>query len=108
MGIRVEGMDEIQKQLREIQRNVDPTAFNEWANHIARSAKVICNDPDCKRIRLTKDKEGNSIFEFSDTAAIDCVIQSIKNHMHEMPLVQKDIFEDLITRFENMKNDFKP
>jgi len=70
MGIKIEGMDEIQKHLREIQRNADPTAFNEWANRVAKDAKVICDDPECKRIRVTKDEQGNTMFEFSDTGAI--------------------------------------
>lgn len=108
MGIKIEGMDEIQKHLREIQRNADPNVFNEWANRVAKGAKVVCDDPECKRIRLTKDEQGNMMFEFSDTGAIECVIQSIKDQIHLMPVVQKDIFSDLITRFETLKANFKP
>ena len=39
MGIKVEGMDEIQKHLREIQRNSDHSAFDEWAYPAAKMQK---------------------------------------------------------------------
>lgn len=101
-------MDEIQKHLREIQRNCDPSAFNEWAVRVAKDAKVIYNDPECKCITLTKDEHGNTMFEFSDKGAVDCVIQSIKDQINLMPTIQKDIFNGLITRFETIKMNFKP
>ena len=66
MDIKVEGMDEIQKHLREIQRNSDHSAFDEWAYRVAKMQKWYANDPECKCIRLTKNEQGNTIFEFSE------------------------------------------
>ena len=50
--IDVKSIDDIQKMLKDLEESEDPTTFNEWANRIANTAKQICNDPDCKRIKI--------------------------------------------------------
>jgi len=52
--IDVKGLDAIQKGLKDLEHSVDPNTFNEWADRIARSAKLLCNDPNCKRIKIVK------------------------------------------------------
>jgi hypothetical protein len=56
----------------------DPTIFNEWANRVAHTAKQICSDPDCKRIKIIETDQGRLNFEIADKDAIDCGIQSIQ------------------------------
>jgi hypothetical protein len=54
MGADVNGLDDIQKHLRDLASSADPNPFNEWANRVGTTAKEISNDPDCKRIKLIK------------------------------------------------------
>ena len=68
--------------------NADPNTFNEWANQIGKSAKEICNGPECKRIRLSKEDNGTVRFEFADSGVVDCVIQAIKNQLGSKPTIQ--------------------
>jgi hypothetical protein len=98
--VEVKGLEEMQRTLRDLQRSIDPNTFNEWADHVGRAAKQICNDPDCKRIKLTKTGLGQVEYEFADREAIDCVIQAINRHLNSMPIVQQEIFKRLITEFE--------
>ena len=56
--IEIKGIDEIQKALDDLKRGAEPHAFNEWANRVGRTAKELCNDPDCKRIKLIESGQG--------------------------------------------------
>jgi hypothetical protein len=105
--IDVKGIDTIQKALKDLEHSVDPNTFNEWADRIARTAKQLCNDPNCERIKIVKAGQGRVTFEFADKDAIDCGIKSIKNHLNSMPNIQQQIFKRLTTEFETKKSDFK-
>lgn len=77
--IDVKSIDDIQKMLKDLEESED--TFNELANRIANTAKQICNDPDCKRIKIIETDQGRINFEFADKEAIDCAIQSIQRHL---------------------------
>jgi len=102
----VKGFDDIQKHLRDLASSADPNTFNEWADRIGRTAKEICNDPDCKRIKLIKDEYGKIKFQFADKEAVDCVIQAIKTHLNSMPKTQQVIFKGFTTELEKIKIHF--
>lgn len=106
MGFRIDvkSIDDIQKMLKDLEESEDTITFNELANRIANTAKQICNDPDCKRIRITETDQGRINFEFADKEAIDCVIQSIQRHLTAMPGTQQEIFKRLKTEFETKKS----
>ncbi|HEY6950059.1 MAG TPA: hypothetical protein VI146_05565 [Nitrososphaeraceae archaeon] len=106
MGADVEGFDDIQKHMRDLASSADPNTFNAWANRIGRTAKEICNDPDCKRIKLIKDEYGKIKFQFADKEAVDCVIQAIKTHLDSMPKTQQVIFKGFTTELEKIKIHF--
>ena len=103
--IDVKGIKEVQKALDDLKRTQEPDTFIEWANRIERTAKQICNDHDCKRIKLIKTGQGKVNFQFADKEAIDCGIKSIQTHLNSMPLIQQGIFKELIQEFEMKKND---
>jgi len=105
VGIDVSGLDEVQKYLNELVRSADPNTFNEWANRIGKTAKEICNDPDCKRIKLIKDGDGKIKFQFADKEAIECVIQAINRHQNSMPMIQQEIFKQLVTEFQRIERE---
>ena len=48
MGFRIDvkGLDDIQRQLRDMERSIDPNTFNEWANRVGKTAKQLCNDTE--------------------------------------------------------------
>lgn len=58
--------------LKDLDGSEDPTIFNEWANRVAHTAKQICSDPDCKRIKIIETDQGRLNFEIADKEAIDC------------------------------------
>ena len=92
--------------LKDLEESEDPFMFNEWANRIANTAKQICNDPDCKRIRIIETDQGRINFEFADKEAIGCVIQSIQRHLAAMPGSQQGIFRRLKTEFETKRTQY--
>ncbi len=102
--IDVKGLDAIQKTIKDLEQSVDPNTFNEWADRIARTAKQLCNDPDCKRIKIVKAGQGKVNFWFADKEAVDCVNKSIERHLNSMPIVQKEYFNRLRTEFEKRKS----
>ncbi|MGA6989793.1 MAG: hypothetical protein WBL67_00510 [Nitrososphaeraceae archaeon] len=104
--IDVKSIDDIQKMLKDLEESEDPTTFNEWANRIANTAKQICNDPDCKRIKIIETDQGKINFEIADKEAIDCVIQSIQRLLTKMPGTQQEIFKRLKTEFETKKAQY--
>ena len=104
--IDVKSIDDIQKMLKDLEESEDPFTFNEWANRIANTAKQICNDPDCKRIKIIETDQGRINFEFTDKEAIDCVIQSIERHLTAMPGTHQVIFKRLKAEFETKKTQY--
>lgn len=92
--------------LKDLDGAEDPTIFNEWANRIARTAKQICNDPDCKRIKIIETDQGRLNFEIADKESIDCVFQSIQRHLTVMPGTQQEISNKLKTEFEIKKTEY--
>jgi hypothetical protein len=108
MGFRIDvkSIDDIQKMLKDLEESEDPFTFNEWANRIANTAKQICNDPDCKRIKIIETDQGRINFEFTDKEAINCVIQSIQRHLTAMPGTQQEIFKRLKAEFETKKMQY--
>ncbi|HEY7227963.1 MAG TPA: hypothetical protein VH481_07545 [Nitrososphaeraceae archaeon] len=106
MGADVKGLYDFQKHLRDLASSADPNTFNEWAKRIGRTAKEICNDPDCKRIKLIKSEYGKVKFQFADKEAVDCVIQAIKTYLNSMPRTQQVIFKGFTTELEKIKIQF--
>ena len=106
IGADVKGLDDIQKHLRDLASSADPNTFNEWANCVGRTAKEICKDTDCKRIKLIKNGYGKVKFQFADKEAVDCVIQAIKTHLNSMPRTQQVIFKGFTTELEKIKIQF--
>ena len=60
MGFKIDtrGLDKFQKKLRNLQRSVEPSTFNEWAKRIDSTARFLCNDPEGKRIKLRTSTQG--------------------------------------------------
>jgi uncharacterized protein YjhX (UPF0386 family) len=104
--IDVKSIDEIQRMVKDLEESEDPFTFNEWAIRIASTAKQICNDHDCKRIKIIETDQGRINFEFTDKEAINCVIQSIQRHLTALPDTQQEIFKRLKTEFETKKAQY--
>lgn len=51
-GIDVTGLKEAQDMTKGIAHEFEPNVFADWANAIERTAKEICHDPECKRIKF--------------------------------------------------------
>jgi len=106
--IKVTGLNESVKLIDDIVKGIS-NDVNSMIEKIIKTAKEICNDPDCKRIkRKGSTAEGREILvnlEFADKGAIDCMIQAIKKYLDTMPDGVKQIFETEIKRLEEMKKE---
>lgn len=107
-GIHVSGLKEAPDNIKKvIEREFDPNTFADLASAIERSAKQICNDPECKRIKFRHTEKLGFEYTFADKEAIDCVIQAIKQHKDSMSWGLKNLYEQVILTLENKKKEFK-
>ncbi len=109
MGIRIQGLDEIQKFLGDYQKGLEPQTFDEWANRVTQTAKEICNDPDCKRIRRLQQQDTGNLrlnVEFADKEAIDCMLRAIDKLQKSMPPSLQQIYEAIKPQLEAKKVEF--
>ncbi len=105
MTVRIEGLDEVQRYLDELQRGLQPQTFEEWTDRVAQGAKQICNDPECKRIRrLERQEEGTENprfnFVFEDKEAINCMLRAINELQSSMPESLRQIYEVIKQQLE--------
>jgi hypothetical protein len=75
-------------------------------NHIERTVKEICNDPDCKRTKIKSAKELAASYEFAAKEAIDCIIKAIERYVNSMSLVIQEIYRVATTQLEAKKKEF--
>lgn len=90
MGFRVEGLDKAIKIIEELQESLEPDVQDRWTNNIVNKAREICNDPDCRRIRLKKNEQGIAVIDYDDAFAIDCIIKAIDQLSKDMPMGIRD------------------
>ena len=79
--------------------------LGEWTNSIGDTAKELCNDADCKRIKIELTKEFEFSCEVADKEAIDCIIQAIKTYKNSMPLSVQKVFMRFTEQLENKKKE---
>jgi len=102
----LQGIKEARDMAHNLLRELDPSRFDHWPNTITRTAKLICNDPDCKRIKLKHTRQEIE-FEFADRDAIDCVISAIRQHMSSMPITVAEVYKRFIIDLEKKKKEFR-
>ncbi|MPZ06842.1 MAG: hypothetical protein GEU26_10600 [Nitrososphaeraceae archaeon] len=113
MHIRVkgEGEDKIAQDLMKMVSD-DPTSdLKGWIERIGKTAKEICNDPDCKRIKLKTSENGQDIgFDFTDendVGAMDCVIRAIERHIDSIPIDIKPTFQKIVDDYKSKKENLE-
>lgn len=94
MGLKVTGLKEAKNVIKELQDSFEPTIQDRWTNNVANRAKEICDDPDCKRIRLKRNEHGTSI-EFDDAFAVDCIVKAIEELNKDMPFGIREWFNKI-------------
>jgi 5,10-methenyltetrahydromethanopterin hydrogenase len=103
--IDVKGLTEAQDLINNLR--VQPDNFVHWANVVQRTAKEICHDPECNRIKFKHTETLAFEYTFADKEAIDCVIKAINQHRDSMPMVLREIYGRVIIDLENKKKEFK-
>lgn len=111
MRFRIEGLEDIQKFLDDYKQGLERQTFDEWANRVTQTAKELCSDPDCKRIKLQQKQQqdtGNLSlnFEFADKEAIDCMLKAIDQLQESMPPSLQQIYEAIKPQLEAKKAGF--
>lgn len=110
ISFKVEGFDEATKTLESLARSIS-TDLVTLGENILKTAKQICNDPDCKKLKRKKieynSTSGKFIMDIDiiDPVGIDCLIQAIRQILPTMTDVQKQIFEQEVKRLEQQKKD---
>jgi hypothetical protein len=112
MGFRIEGWDDIEIFLNEYRKGLDPQTFDDWARCVAETAKTMCDDPACKRIKplqLRQQDLGkvNLNLEVDDNkVAIDCILKAIGQHQESMPYSLQQIYSEIKNQLEAKKAGF--
>lgn len=111
MGFKIGGLDDIQRFLDDYKKGLEHQTFDEWANRVTQTAKELCSDPDCKRIKLQQKQQqdtGNLSlnFEFADKEAIDCMLKAIDQLQESMPPSLQQIYEAIKPQLEAKKAGF--
>jgi metal-dependent amidase/aminoacylase/carboxypeptidase family protein len=101
------GSKELQNCLTDLERVMTPNILLDWAETIEQTAKEICNDPDCKRIKFRYTEESGFAFEISDKEAADCIIKAIQEYDNSQSIIIRDGSKVLIEDLEKSKNDLK-
>lgn len=110
ISIKTTGFDEVKKSLEKLAKSIS-TDLVILGEDILKTAKQICNDPDCKKLKRKKIEYDSATGKFImdidilDPKAIDCLIQAIKQILPSMTNVQKQIFEQEIRRLEQQKRE---
>ena len=90
-----------------LQRGFTSNVLLDWTETIAQTAKEICNDPDCKRIKFIYTEGSGFEFEIADKEAVDCIIKAIQDHDTSHSIIIRDASRELIEKLEKIKADFK-
>ena len=86
---------------------MSPNVILEWVETIEKTAREICNDPDCKRIQLKYNQESGIAFEVLDKEAVDCIIKAIKEYDNSQSIIIREQSRFLIEELEKTKKDLK-
>ena len=101
------GSKETINNLENLKRGLDPNVVLDWAETIEKTAKKICNDPDCKRIKFKYTEENGFEFVVSDKEAADCIIRAILEYGNSQSILTREGSRILIEKLEEIKVDFK-
>jgi len=105
--MEVKGLKELQNPLNDLQDGISPNVLLDWAKTIEQTAKEICNDPDCKRMKFKYEQESGFVFEVSDKEAVDCIIKAIQEYENSQSIIIREQFRILIEELEKIKKDLK-
>ncbi|KAG2477239.1 MAG: hypothetical protein NPMRTH1_1250020 [Nitrosopumilales archaeon] len=106
-SIKTKGFDKIDKMLADMIHDLEPEGFMQWANTIEKTAKEICNDPDCKRIKFKANKDMKISMNFADVEAIECLKKAIKQHLNSMSIGLRAFYEQgLPKQLDEIKKNF--
>lgn len=97
-----EGWEEMGKTLEEMIRGLEPDVIAQWVDMVEQTAKKLCNDPDCKRIKF-EFVNNTFVFHTADIKALDCVIQALKQHLASMPSTTRNILSQILKKLEDDK-----
>jgi hypothetical protein len=100
------GSKEATKNFENLQHEFTPDVVLDWAETIEKTAKEICNDPDCKRIKFKYTEENGFEFVVSDKEAADCLIRAILEYGNSQSILIRDGSRILIEKLEEIKADF--
>lgn len=106
VSIKIEGLEDMKKMMDDMINDLEPESFAKWAKRIEKTAKEICNDPDCKRLSFKPEKGKETIsISVKDKEAIDCIKKSIEQHLNSMTLGLKAFYQQSIPKIlKNLEN----
>lgn len=106
ISIKMDGFDKIQDYLQKMQDDVEPDGLAKWAETLESTAKKICNDPDCKRIKF-KVESTTLKWEFKDSKAIECMLKSIEQHYNTLSLGLQGFSKIVKEKLEKQQKDME-
>lgn len=95
--IETKGFDKLHKTLDKMINDLEPEGFAEWVEKIENTAKDICKDPDCKRIKFKPVQGKTSIsMQIADKQALECLKKAIEQHKSSMSLGLRAFYEQAL------------
>ena len=101
------GSKETINNLENLKHGLDPDVVLDWAETIEKTAKKICNDPHCKRIKFKYTEENGFEFVVSDKEAADCIIRAILEYGNSQSILIQEGSRILIEKLEETKAEFE-
>jgi len=93
----MKGFDQAKKTLDKMIQDLEPNGFGSYANKIEKTAKELCNDPDCNRIKFKPIKGKTSIdISVTDKEALECLRKAINQHKNSMSEPLKLVYEKIV------------
>ena len=105
-SIKFEEFKENKKMFDDMANDLEPKGLVRWAETLEKTAKEICDDPDCKRINF-KVKDSKLSYSFADSKAIDCMLKAIEQHYNSFSLGLQGYCEAMKETLKKQKQDME-
>ncbi len=94
-----------------IEKDLTPQTFDDWARRVAQTAREMCDDPACKLIKSFQrhqdsDKVSLNLELADNKVAIDCMLKAIDQLQESIPHSLQEMYKEIKIQLEAKKEGF--
>lgn len=82
----------------------DSAELSYWASVIEKTAKEICDDPECNKLEFKIDEDGNVRIGTKDNDALDCILKSFEQYKESIPIITQAILDSMIKKYQEQRD----